>query len=96
LRRVEADRARVALVADSNARLPDVWIDPQQIEQVLLNVVLNAIQASPPGACVRVGESLDHEATVLAGRGESQARPASRHCPASVKLPSPSGYRLAH
>lgn len=65
LLRVEAERARVALVADSGARLPDVRIDPQQIEQVLLNVVLNAIQASPPGACVRVRESLDYETTVI-------------------------------
>jgi signal transduction histidine kinase len=40
-------------------------IDAPQIEQVLLNVILNAIQASPQGSCVRVRERQNqHEAMV--------------------------------
>jgi len=65
LLRVEAERAGVALVTESTGSLPDVCIDPPQIEQVLLNLVLNAIQASPPGACVRVGERLERQAAVI-------------------------------
>ena len=56
LLRVEAERANVTLVTERSASLPDVRIDAQQIEQVLLNVVLNAVQASPSGACVRLRE----------------------------------------
>jgi signal transduction histidine kinase len=65
LLRVEAERARVALVADATAPLPDVYVDPAQIEQVLLNVVLNAIQASAPGASVRVREHLEGQTSVI-------------------------------
>ena len=59
LLRIEAERAGVMLDVDRPAPMPDAWIDALQIEQVLLNVVLNAVQASPPGSCVRVRERLD-------------------------------------
>jgi len=61
---VEAERARVALEVEQ--RTPaEMAIDPLQIEQVLLNVILNAIQATPPGKRVVVRERLDgHEAVV--------------------------------
>ena len=56
---VEADRASVKLDVEFPAALPVASIDPQQIEQVLLNVVLNAIQASPSGGRVIIRESLE-------------------------------------
>jgi two-component system, NtrC family, sensor histidine kinase HydH len=59
LAQVEADRASVTLHADRPAIEPTASIDPQQIEQVLLNVVLNAIQASPQGGRVTVQESVE-------------------------------------
>ena len=65
LLRVEADRANVTLSVDRSAPLPDLCIDAQQIEQVLLNVVLNAIQASPSNACVRVREQLCDQHVVV-------------------------------
>jgi two-component system, NtrC family, sensor histidine kinase HydH len=34
--------------------IPEVQCDPEQLKQVLLNLVINAIQASPPGASVTV------------------------------------------
>jgi signal transduction histidine kinase len=65
LLRVEAERANVTVKVERLADLPDMWIDAQQIEQVLLNVTLNAIQASPRGACVRLCEQLaDNDATI--------------------------------
>jgi signal transduction histidine kinase len=59
LLRVEAERAHVALDVHSTAQDIEVSIDPLQIEQVLLNVILNAIQATPPGGRVAVREALD-------------------------------------
>lgn len=56
---VEADRRSVTLEVERPGALPPASVDPQQIEQVLLNVVLNAIQASPSGGRVIVCESLE-------------------------------------
>jgi signal transduction histidine kinase len=59
LLRVEADRSRVTLVVERGAASLETRMDPLQIEQVLLNVILNAIQASPAGGRVRVSDRLD-------------------------------------
>ena len=56
--------------------MPDAWIDALQIEQVLLNVILNAIQASPPGSCVRVRERLDQQEVVIDVIDEGPGIPA--------------------
>jgi PAS domain S-box-containing protein len=37
--------------------LPKIWVDPQQIEQVLVNVIFNAIEAMPEGGNLTVGFS---------------------------------------
>ncbi len=50
----EAERARVRLVTAVPTDLSPVWMDPEQIAQVLLNVVLNGIQATPPAGQVQV------------------------------------------
>ncbi|MFQ5825390.1 MAG: PAS domain-containing sensor histidine kinase, partial [bacterium] len=34
--------------------LPEVLVDPKQIEQVLLNLIINAVQAMPQGGCLTV------------------------------------------
>jgi two-component system, NtrC family, sensor histidine kinase HydH len=65
LARVEADRASVTLRTDMSPAEPAAFIDPRQIEQVLLNVVLNAIQASPSGGQVMVRESIDPREVVI-------------------------------
>jgi signal transduction histidine kinase len=64
LLRVEAERARVALEVEQQTPI-EVAIDPLQIEQVLLNVILNAIQATPPGKRVVVREHLDEREAVV-------------------------------
>ena len=48
----QADQAGVSLVVEGADAPRDVHIDPEQIQQVLVNVVLNAVQASPRGGLV--------------------------------------------
>jgi signal transduction histidine kinase len=44
----------VSVRTDIPQALPQLWVDPQQIEQVLQNLISNAIQAMPEGGVVRV------------------------------------------
>jgi CheY-like chemotaxis protein len=50
----EAERAGVAIEIEREQAIPEVLVDPEQIQQVFFNVMLNSIQATPPGARVRV------------------------------------------
>ena len=59
LLRSEAERKQVTLVIERAVTLPLVSLDPDQITQVIFNVVLNAIQANVPGSRVRIRESLE-------------------------------------
>lgn len=59
LLRSEADRKGVALVFERLVALPPVSLDPEQITQVVCNVVLNAIQATRAEGRVRIRESAD-------------------------------------
>lgn len=45
----EATRHSVELAVDSEDSLPQVTVDPSQVQQALLNIVLNGIQAMPSG-----------------------------------------------
>jgi signal transduction histidine kinase len=65
LLRLESEQAGVRLAIDGNDTDVIVSVDALQIEQVLLNVILNAIQASPRKSSVRVLERSDgHQAYV--------------------------------
>lgn len=48
----QADGAGVALAVEGEDASQGLRIDPEQIEQVLVNIVLNAVQASPRGGRV--------------------------------------------
>lgn len=50
-----ANMSQVQICVDSSRKLPAVAIDPEQMKQVLLNLVLNAIQATPSGGRVLLG-----------------------------------------
>lgn len=61
----EAERAAVTMTRDETAPLSDVRMDPEQIRQVLFNVILNAVQASPPGKAVRIRTYSESGAAVV-------------------------------
>ncbi len=50
----QADAAGVLLAVEGEDASQGLRIDPEQIEQVLVNIVLNAVEASPRGARVTV------------------------------------------
>ena len=59
LLRAEAERKTVTVVFERSADFPALLLDPEQITQVIFNVVLNAIQATGAGGHVRIGESVE-------------------------------------
>jgi signal transduction histidine kinase len=49
-----AQHAGVEISFTSDRSSPDLQVDPELIEQALVNVIMNAVQATPPGGRVRV------------------------------------------
>lgn len=49
-----AEMAKVTLIEDYGGRLPPVLVDKNQMAQVVINIVLNAIQAMPQGGTLTV------------------------------------------
>ena len=50
----EAQHSQISVLCEPRAAYPEIACDPEQVRQVLLNLVLNAIEASPPGGSVRL------------------------------------------
>ncbi|MFB3903960.1 MAG: sensor histidine kinase [Acidobacteriota bacterium] len=79
LLRQEAEGSRITLEVQHDRSLPSVHLDPDQIRQVLLNIVLNGIQAMPAGGKLEVSSSYQvKENSVLievsdSGNGEPPA-----------------------
>ncbi len=57
----QVDRARLTLDVDISPDLPDVLADRSRIEQVLLNLVHNAIKFTPPGGVISVRAEVQGE-----------------------------------
>ncbi len=55
----EMERNRIGLEARLDGGLPRVRVDPEQLKQVFLNLIINAIQAMPKGGRLRVSTALD-------------------------------------
>jgi signal transduction histidine kinase len=47
-----ARKRQVALELRAEPHLPAIWADPDQVKQIVMNLVLNAIEASPPERAV--------------------------------------------
>ena len=62
LLRLKLDQAGVRLEVDAPAGLPRVAGDPGQLQQVYLNLLMNAVQAMPGGGSLRVAASVEPSA----------------------------------
>lgn len=60
-----AGLAHVVIHTQAQVDLPEVMLDPQQIKQVLLNLVLNSIQAMPGGGRAILRASTRQEAVIF-------------------------------
>jgi signal transduction histidine kinase len=54
-----AAKNKVETTIQLAAPLPQMYADPQQLQQVLLNLSLNAVDAMPNGGTLSIGASLD-------------------------------------
>ncbi len=77
----QAQRRGIRLAfASEEPRPATAWVDPNHLRQILRNLVLNAIEAGPPGSEVRVGvEALARGARILTVEDEGPGiEPAER------------------
>lgn len=65
-----AGRHSIAFHRDFEPSLPEVECDSEQIKQVLLNLLINAIQASPDGAAITVSLRRADRAVVVSVRDQ--------------------------
>jgi signal transduction histidine kinase len=65
------EHSGIELVRALGESLPDVTVDPSQIRQVLVNLLVNAVQAMPRGGRleVRTGRGADHVFVAIADTG---------------------------
>lgn len=56
--RPDAQKQRIRIVENRPTDLPPICIDSQQVQQVVLNILVNAIQAMPGGGTLTVGAEL--------------------------------------
>jgi two-component system NtrC family sensor kinase len=61
-----AEQRGVELEVEKSATPSDLFADPDQLQQVLINIVMNAVHASPPGRRVRI--AVEHSEQVVAGK----------------------------
>lgn len=71
----EAYKRSIDVVEDLDHRIPAVRVDPNKLKQVLINLVMNAIQALPDGGSLRVSTSFVRAGLVPAQSGYPQGVP---------------------
>jgi two-component system phosphate regulon sensor histidine kinase PhoR len=74
--RPQAARAGIDLTVESDDRMPAVLADPERIQQVVTNLVHNAIKFTPAGGSVRVSSALRGDEVVVFVRDTGVGIPA--------------------
>lgn len=70
-----AQKSNVRIVIESARQVPPTWCDPAQIRQVLVNLVLNAIQAMPGGGQITISVYSEGKEVVVDVRDEGPGIP---------------------
>jgi len=59
------ERGRVEVLADAQAALPPALVDPDRIEQVVRNLLANAVRHTPPGGLVLLSAMADRDRLIV-------------------------------
>jgi two-component system, NtrC family, sensor histidine kinase HydH len=99
LARNQAERSRVRIEIFAADDLPPVMMDAEQMKQVLLNLILNAIDAMPKGGCLTINAGRSGDGLVIAvkdmGEGIDPAVRATLFSPFVTTKARGSGLGLA-
>ncbi len=57
--RPDAQKQHIRIVEDCATELPPLWVDPSQIQQVILNILINAVQSMPHGGTLSLHAEAD-------------------------------------
>jgi signal transduction histidine kinase len=99
LARKQAERSRVRIEILVTDDLPPLMMDAEQMKQVLLNLILNAIDAMPGGGCLTIDVDRNGDGLVIAvkdtGEGIDPAVRATLFSPFVTTKARGSGLGLA-
>ncbi|MEW6715826.1 MAG: ATP-binding protein, partial [Nitrospirota bacterium] len=56
----EAEKQNITIETDINKDIPEIMMDPDQMQQVFLNLMINALQAMPEGGKLSVSVSVEN------------------------------------
>jgi signal transduction histidine kinase len=92
-----AERAGVTVLIEAGAATAE--IDPRRIKEALLNLLLNSIEATPPGGRIRLGADTDDHSVQItvedSGVGMDERRLATTGSPFATGRPGGTGLGLA-
>ena len=74
----EAKKQNVEVETEVEGEVPDVMMDPDQLQQVFLNLMINAVQAMPGGGKLKITTSKSDIEKVDAHEGISELLPAEK------------------
>jgi PAS domain S-box-containing protein len=62
---IQAEKSHISLRSQIDIQLPAVWVDPRRVNQVLSNLLSNALKFSDDGGEIAVGAGLNNENEVM-------------------------------
>ena len=71
-----ADKSKVRILSEVPPALPLLRCDPEQITQVLLNLVINAIQSTPNGGAILIAASHQEDKLVIQIKHQGKGVPS--------------------
>jgi signal transduction histidine kinase len=77
LNQVLAARKQIELVISHDGGISDIWVDGPKIEQILNNLIGNAVKFSPPGSTVQVRLDCENDRAVISVKDEGPGIPAN-------------------